>query len=378
MRIVITGGGTGGHVYPGLAVAEALRDADPEGEVLFVGTRDGMESRLVPAAGHRLETVPASGVRGLGWGARLRFLGNLSCGMASALRILGRFRPDVVLGTGGYVAVPVLAAARLRRIRSVLQEQNSVPGSANRLASRWAEVVYLGFEAAAAAFPKAPSVWTGNPVRRAVAEALAAGRGEPWDGGRPLRVLIFGGSRGARTLNRAVASVDWLKVGGLELRVQTGRDDRGDVAAALATAAGTWRREGRDLRVVEFIEDMPEALAWADLVVARAGAMTLSELTAAGLPAILVPFPHATDDHQTVNALSLSRAGAAELLPDDLCDGVALAALIGHLREDPGRLADMARRSAALARPDAAMEIAVDLLRRTGALDVPPPAAGAS
>lgn len=371
MRIVITGGGTGGHVYPGLAVAEALRTVDPDGAILFVGTRGGMEARLVPEAGHAFATVPASGVRGLGWGARLLFAANLAVGLVKALWLLGRFRPDLVLGTGGYVSVPVMAASRLLRRRAVLQEQNSVPGSANRLAARWAEMVYLGFEDGAAAFPRTPTRWTGNPVRRAVAEALNAVRRPPWNGDRPLRLLIFGGSRGARTLNRAVgeAGEAWVFDRNLEARVQTGPEDHAEVDRALAPARAAWRQDGRELKVTPFIDDMAAALGWADLVVCRAGAMTLSELTAAGLPAILVPFPHATDDHQTRNAAGMARSGAAELLPDDLCNGESLRAMVDHLRADPAGLADMGRRSAALARPGAAMEIAVDLLRRTGALD---------
>lgn len=375
MRIVITGGGTGGHVYPGLAVAEALRSVDPEGAVLFVGTRGGMEARLVPEAGLPFATVPASGVRGLGWGARLRFAGNLAAGLVRAVWLLLRFRPDLVLGTGGYVSVPVVAAARLLGKRIVLQEQNSVPGSANRLAARWAEMIYLGFEDGAAAFPGRMTRWTGNPVRRAVAEALGAARRPAWDGRRPLRLLVFGGSRGARTLNRAVAEAGeaWAFERNLEARVQTGPEDHAEVDRALGPARAAWREAGRELRVTPFIEDMADSLRWADLVVSRAGAMTLSELTAAGLPAILVPFPHATDDHQTRNAAELARAGAAELLPDDLCNGESLRAMVDHLRADPAVLADMARRSAALARPDAAMEIAVDLLRRTGALDADNP-----
>ncbi|HPF35122.1 MAG TPA: undecaprenyldiphospho-muramoylpentapeptide beta-N-acetylglucosaminyltransferase [Candidatus Krumholzibacteria bacterium] len=374
MRIVITGGGTGGHVYPGLAVAEALRGVDPEGEVLFVGTRGGMEARLVPEAGYPFTTVPASGVRGLGWGARLRFAANLAVGLVRAWWLLWRFKPDMVLATGGYVSVPVVAAARLLGRRIVLQEQNSVPGSANRLAARWAEMVYLGFAEGAEAFPGTMSRWTGNPVRRAVVESLTASRREPWNGRRPLHLLIFGGSRGARTLNRAVmeAAAAWTGETRLEARIQTGPDDHAEVDRALAATRTAWRRDGRELRVTPFIEDMAASLAWADLVVCRAGAMTLSELTAAGLPAILVPFPHATDDHQTRNAAGLSRAGAAELLPDDLCTGDSLRAMVDHLRADPEVLADMARRSAAHARPDAAMEIAVDLLRRTGALDANP------
>jgi len=370
MRILITGGGTGGHVYPGLAVAEALTTLDPTSEVLFVGTSEGLESTLVPRAGWRFITVPASGVRGLGWGARLTFLLNLLVGVGKSLGLLMRERPDVVLGTGGYVSVPVIVAARMMRRRIVIQEQNSVPGSTNKLAARWAEKIYLGFQEAAASFPGRATVATGNPVRRDVIEALTVGDQEPWDGSRPLRLLVFGGSRGARTLNEALveAAPTWCGRDDVELHLQTGPEDHGRVALAYAPGFDAWRDTGRVLRVEPYIDDMPAALRWADLVISRAGAMTLAELAAAGRPAILVPFPHATDDHQARNARGVAAAGAAEVVPDDICSGEALTAMVDHLSGDPARLRDMAAASQRRARPDAAADIAIDLLRLGGAL----------
>jgi len=370
MKIVITGGGTGGHVFPGLAVAEALQRLDPDVDIVFAGTAQGMESRLVPSAGYRFRTIAASGVRGMGWGARFQFMANLLVGTLQSLVLLISFRPDIVLGTGGYVGVPVMAAARLLRRTIVLQEQNSIPGSANRVTARWATKVYLGFSDAAAAFPLVETVWTGNPVRLGVVEALAGARARSRTLSRPLRVLVFGGSRGAQTLNRAMveAAAIWASRDDLELWIQTGPIDHHAVSLAYAAIADAWRKGGRRLLVESFIEDMPAALGWADLAVTRAGAMTLAELTVAGLPAILVPFPYATDDHQTRNAQSLSRIGAAELLPDDMCNGASLVALVDHLAAHPDSLAAMAHDVSQQARPDAAMEIAVDLMRLTGAL----------
>jgi UDP-N-acetylglucosamine--N-acetylmuramyl-(pentapeptide) pyrophosphoryl-undecaprenol N-acetylglucosamine transferase len=370
MKIIITGGGTGGHVFPGLAIAEALQILDPDVDILFAGTSTGMESHLVPEAGYRFVTIPASGVRGLGWRARFRFAANLVVGVAQSLVMLARFQPDVVLGTGGYVGVPVMAAARLQRRVMALQEQNSVPGSANKVAARWASKVYLGFQDAAESFPGVSSLWTGNPVRKNVITALTQEQAKPWSPDRPLRILVFGGSRGAHTLNKAMieAAAAWAPREQLELWIQTGPADYHAVDQAYVSAATVWGNAGRRLRVEPFINDMPEALRWADLVIARAGAMTLAELTVTGLPSILVPFPHATDDHQTRNAQSLSKFGAAELLPDDMCTGESVVAMVDHLTADPTRLAAMAHDARAQARPDAAMEIAIDLMRLTGVL----------
>lgn len=364
LRLLITGGGTGGHVYPGLAVAEAVRRLDPDASILFAGTRRGIEARLVPASGFEIVFLAASGFRGLGLAARARFAGNLVRGGLSSLALLRRVRPHVVLGTGGYVSLPVAGAARLLGVPLALQEQNAIPGSTNRLLGRWARRIYLGFAAAAAHFPAGRCRDTGNPVRAAFLDALDGARAEPL-ADRPLNLLVFGGSRGARTLNAAVggAAARWRERGDLRLLLQTGDEDHAEIAMAYAGV--------EHARVEAYIDDMPAALRWADLVVCRAGAMTLAELAAAGKPAVLVPFPFATDDHQTRNARAREAAGAARLLPDADCDADALDAIVSELAADPGRLAAMAADSAAAARPGAAMEIAADLMRLTGRLPEP-------
>ncbi len=359
--ILIAGGGTGGHVYPGLAVAEALRALAPGARISFAGTRRGLESVLVPKAGWPIDFVPASGFRGLGPGARLRFVVNFLGGLFRSLRLVGRLRPDVVLGTGGYVGAPVLAAARLLRRRTALQEQNSVPGSANRLLARWADRIYLGFAEARTFFPKRDCLVTGNPVR-ADFVARTGAAAPAFDGGRPLRLLVFGGSSGARTLNAALRELAprWRDRDDLELRLQTGTAEKEAVAAAFADFPAA------RARVDAYILDMPEALAWADLVVCRAGAMTLAELAASGAPAVLVPYPFATDDHQLRNARDFEGAGAALVLEDAACDGPALADVVESLAADPARLGVMAAACARLARPAAAAEIAADLMRLAG------------
>jgi len=358
-RILVTGGGTGGHVYPGLAVAAALGRLVPGVDVRFAGTRRGLESRLVPAAGYRLYLVPASPLRGLGTAARIMFLVNFVGGVMRSLVLMTGWRPAVVVGTGGFVGGPVMLAARMLGVPCVLQEQNAIPGSANRLVGRWARRVYLGFGAAARWFRAGTTVVTGNPVREAFNGIPA-----PADpvAGENRRVLVFGGSRGARTLNLALveAAGIWRKRGDLELRIQTGPAARDEVAAAWEGAAGP------RVAVDGYIEDMPDALSWADLVVSRAGAMTLAELQAAGRPALLVPFPHATDDHQTLNAEACHEAGAAQVLADGDCDGATLAAMVDELLADGDRLRDMGRAAAGLARPEAAGIIAADLLNLIG------------
>jgi UDP-N-acetylglucosamine--N-acetylmuramyl-(pentapeptide) pyrophosphoryl-undecaprenol N-acetylglucosamine transferase len=359
VRVLITGGGTGGHVYPGLAVAEALRGLEPRAEIRFAGTRRGLERVLVPRAGWPLDFVPASGLRGLGAAGRLAFLLNLVLGTLRSLVLLARRRPDIVLGTGGYVCAPVMLAARLVGVPCALQEQNAIPGSANRLVGRWARRVYLGFGEAASWFPKSRPVATGNPVRSAFAAVAPA---VPRSAGGPLRVLMFGGSRGAHTLNvaAAAAAATWNGRDDLELLVQTGPADLDATRAAFAGAPA-----GR-VEVVPYIEDMAGALARADLVVCRAGAMTLAELQAAGRAAVLVPFPFATDDHQRHNAEACAAAGAAEVLLDEDCDGPALVAAVDRLLAEPARLAAMGEAARRLARPAAAAVIARDLLNLVG------------
>ena len=362
LRVLLTGGGTGGHVYPALAVAEAMRRLAPDTEVHYAGTDGGIERRLAEAAGLTFHAVPASGVRGLGAAARVRFVVNFVRGTLGALSLLGRWRPDVVLGTGGYVTGPVLMAARWRGVPCALQEQNAVPGSANRLAARWARRIYLGEEAAQRWLPADRCLLTGNPVREAFrGEAPAPSFALPQPDGEPgLRVLVFGGSGGARTLNRAVvaAAAAWNDRPGLALVVQTGRDAHAEVAAAYTAAR---------VRVLPYIDAMPAVLHWADLVVCRAGAMTLAELAATGRPALLVPFPHATDNHQLRNARAREAAGAAVVLEDRDCDGAALVREVDRLAGDPARLAAMGRAAAAQARPQAAEEIAADVLRLASA-----------
>jgi UDP-N-acetylglucosamine--N-acetylmuramyl-(pentapeptide) pyrophosphoryl-undecaprenol N-acetylglucosamine transferase len=359
VRVLVTGGGTGGHVYPGLAVAGALAALVPGVDIRFAGTSRGIEATLIPGSGHRLYTVPASGFRGMGPAARLRFLGNFLRGFLRSLIILVGWRPQVVLGTGGYVSAPVMAAARVLRIPCALQEQNAIPGSTNRLVGRWARRIYLGFAGAGRYFRTGVCVTTGNPVRAEFLDDLARRPSAAGSGDRK-QVLVFGGSGGAASLNRAVteAADSWRNRSGVRFLVQTGKREWGQVAAAY---------EGSEaVEVVPYIDDMARALLGSDLVVCRAGAMTLAELQATGRPAVLVPFPHATDDHQSRNAEDCAAAGAARVLPDDRCDGSTLVGMVDELLNDAGELAKMSAAARSLAHPEAAVNIAADLLDLAG------------
>jgi len=342
MTILIAGGGTGGHLFPGLALADAL--AAHGASVIFVGTAAGIEARAVPAAGYALRLLPGRQLRGGGIARAAAGLASAAGGTLRALALLGELRPRLVVGVGGYASVAVVIAASLRRIPTVLLEQNVVPGAANRVLARLARRICVGFAESIAFLPRARAVHTGNPVR---ADLIRP---------RPPRarpgLLVFGGSAGAHRLNQAMLDA----LGPL-----------GPTLAGLETVRAAYAARGLAARVEPFIADLGAAYAAADLVVARAGAMTCAELTAVGLPAILVPYPYATDDHQRRNAEVLVRAGAAEMILDAALDGERLGTALRALLEDAGRRATMAARARALGRPDAAERVATECLRLAAA-----------
>jgi UDP-N-acetylglucosamine--N-acetylmuramyl-(pentapeptide) pyrophosphoryl-undecaprenol N-acetylglucosamine transferase len=369
VRILFAAGGTGGHVYPAIAVAQAVRQRRPDARIQFVGGRRGIEGRLVPAAGFALLRLPAAGLRGLGLGGVLRFAAAFSLAVVGAAALVLRLRPDVVLATGGYAsAAPAMAAAVLGR-PLWLQEQNSVAGSTNRWLARFAERAYVAFPQAVDGVGRAKRVEVlPNPVRpalvhargrRATAEDLARFQLEA---SRPT-VLIFGGSRGASTLNHAFAE-SWREICARtrwQAVVQTGAEEWERTRAASSTDGNGASRA----RVLPYIDDMETAYRVADLVVCRAGALTLAELSVLGKPAVLVPYPHATDDHQTRNAQAFAAAGAAIVVADAEMDGARLAACLQEIDADPHALARMGAAAAALTGGrDAADELAALLVAR--------------
>jgi UDP-N-acetylglucosamine--N-acetylmuramyl-(pentapeptide) pyrophosphoryl-undecaprenol N-acetylglucosamine transferase len=347
-RIVFSGGGTGGHLFPALAVAAELRRRHPAASIAFIGARRGMEQRLVPVAGYPLLSLPLWGIKGRGLPGRIAAGGAAAVAVLRCLAHLLARRPDLVVGIGGYASGPAVLAARFLKIRTMIMEQNHYPGATNRWLAPRVDLVCVPSPAARERLG-GRGIVTGNPVR----EEFAA-IGEP-PGGAALSLLVFGGSRGARSINRAMAdALPALAQLAPPPRIvhQTGAEDEATVREAYRSYP-----EGQ-YEVCAFIEEMPARLAVADLVVCRAGASTLAELTAAGRPAILIPYPHAADDHQRHNAETLQASGAAVVVPDAELDGSRLAEQIEELAASPERRRSMGQAARGLGLPDAARRIA--------------------
>lgn len=360
MKVMIAGGGTGGHVYPGIAVAEALMELSSEAQVVFVGGRRGLEAIAVPEAGFRIRYLMTRGFPRRQWWRWPEAIVVNVIGFLQALWAVLIERPDVVLGTGGYVSGPVSLAARLIGIPLVLQEQNSVPGVANRWLSLIADEVHLSFIEARSWFRRRDHLKvTGNPIR---AYILSGDRDQALrefglESGHPT-VFIFGGSRGAHRINEAALEAMQRLKGRVDVQfiLQTGRED-------FDWAKHTVEREGLPARVLPFLRRIHMAYAAADLVVCRSGAMTLAEIAACGTPAILIPYPHAAHDHQVVNAQNLVERGAAALILDRELTGERLAHEIAHWLADRQALSRMSANARRFARPDAAMRLATSLER---------------
>lgn len=353
MKLLIAGGGTGGHLFPALAIAEAVKAEEPGSEILFVGTRRGIEARIIPDSGYPIRFITARGMRRTGLFNTVAALWELPKGLLESVTILREFRPDYVLGVGGYASGPTVAAAVLTGVPTGIQEQNSVMGTTNRILSTFVGRVYVGWEDTVPPPPSKKTLFTGNPVR---ADLLAAQQAV--EEHETFNLLVFGGSRGARSINISmIENLDALRALGPRVRVlhQTGVDEVEAVKAAYDQA-------GICSDVREFIHDMKSAYLWADLVVCRSGAATLAELTALGKPAIVVPYPYAIGDHQTRNAMVLERAHAVRVVPDSSLKNGALVKEIVDVAENPSILSTMARNALRLGRPEAARTIARDIL----------------
>ncbi len=351
---VIAGGGTGGHFFSGVAIGDAVLERDPEARVVYVGTRAGIEGRMADAEGLDVRFIEISGIKGKSLAHRLRSVARLPGSLWQSLTILRELRPVMVVGVGGYASGPLLVAAWLMGLPTAVMEQNSVPGFTNRSVARFADRVFVGFPGAEERFAGDGAEFLGNPIRLAVVRRLAEQTFEVPEPGGTLRILVFGGSQGAHHLNTAmVEAVGHLPPelrGRIELVHQTGEADLEEVGDG-------YERAGFDrVRVTPFIRDMAAEYGRAHLVVCRAGALTVAELTIAQRPAILVPFPHAIYNHQEINARTLVDRGAARLVLDGDLDGENLAQEISALAGDPAAMAAMSQASAALARPDAGME----------------------
>jgi UDP-N-acetylglucosamine--N-acetylmuramyl-(pentapeptide) pyrophosphoryl-undecaprenol N-acetylglucosamine transferase len=365
VRLVIAGGGTGGHLFPGIAVAEEFLSRDSTNEVLFVGTERGIEARVLPRLGFRVEFIAAAGIRGKGGFSQVKGVAMLLYGYAQSRRILKEFRPDRVLGVGGYASGPVVLAARGLQIRRFVHEQNAIPGMTNKILSRFAEEVFISLDESRQFFPKGKALLTGNPVRK---EILASAGNPPALSGTPLcqrgaggdfRLLIFGGSAGAHSVNQAVMAALPFLAGSRErlaITHQTGENDLAEVREA-------YRREGFAAEVVPFIDDMAGAYRDAALVVCRAGATTIAEVTACGKACIFIPYPHAVDDHQRRNAEALLKKGAGFMLLEQELSGESLARMIGELIAEPGKIEAAGQSARELARLDAARVIVDEMIK---------------
>jgi UDP-N-acetylglucosamine--N-acetylmuramyl-(pentapeptide) pyrophosphoryl-undecaprenol N-acetylglucosamine transferase len=356
IRVVVAGGGTGGHLFPGIAVAEEVMARNPDSRILFVGTGRKFETSVLKANGYRHATIKIQGLKGRGLWNQFRTLLQLPLSLVASARILNDFEPDFVMGVGGYSAGPVVVAARFAGIRTAIQEQNVLPGITNRMLSRFADRLYLSFEETRglAATPKA--VVTGNPVRREFLSMAASTDRSPPSQVARFTVLVAGGSQGAHAINMAMLDTVALlgQPGRFSFIHQTGTADENQVRTAYARAR-------IDHTVKAFFSDMARQYQKADLVICRAGATSVAELTVLGKPVIFVPYPFAADDHQRLNAESLVKAGAAEMITQEKLNGPLLAERIGYYAKTPGRLSEMALRAGKLGRPNAARDIVDDM-----------------
>ncbi len=350
LRVIVAGGGTGGHLYPGIAVARELLARQADATVTFAGTARGIEARVIPREGFELDVIRSGGLKGKSLGSAVRGAALIPLGLADAWRIVSRRRPHLVIGVGGYSSGPVVLAAALRRVPTMLLEQNAVPGLTNRILARVVRAAAVTYESSRVFFGDKAFV-SGNPVRAEFVSATGAGRDSEPAG--PTRVLVFGGSQGAHAINVAmIAAAPTLRASGVPLAIthQTGERD-------VEMVRGGYSGAGLPAEVEPFLFDMARRLRAADIVVCRAGATTLAELMASGRPSVLIPLPTATDDHQRKNAEAMASAGAADVLLQADATGDALAARILRLVADEPARRRMSEAARALARPDAAREI---------------------
>lgn len=356
MKIIVSGGGTGGHIYPALTLIRALEKEVPALDVLYVGTHAGLEADIITKEGIPFETVDLQGFKRSLSPANLWRAARAVKGVGRAMGIVRKFQPDVVIGTGGYVCGPVLMAAGLLGIPSLIQEQNVIPGITNKILARFVDKIATGYQEADKYFPAAKVIFTGNPIRAEVMEPRQENAYEAF-GLRPGRktVLVSGGSRGARSINRAMVEVLKHYAGRDDMQIlhATGKDEYEDIMNR-ARSSGMDLARADNLRVEPYLYDMPKAMSIADLAVFRAGATGLAELTAKGIPAILIPYPYAAENHQEYNARAVEKAGAARVILNKEISPEILIEAIDSLLADEGRLHRMAAASRALGRPRAA------------------------
>lgn len=347
MRIVIAGGGTGGHLFPGIAIAEEFIKRDKKAEVLFIGTKRGIESRILGPAGYDLRTIDVEGIKGRGVRALMKGFYQIPQSMLQSRRIMKQFQPQMVIGVGGYASGPAVLAAYFMRIPTAIAEQNAVPGITNRILGKVAKLIFVTYARTAELFAHSKVLVSGNPVRAAFMDVhkLPKEVKEFW------RLLVFGGSQGAQAINKSmVEMLPRLQNMKISVLHQTGARDVESVRKA-------YERYGIKAEVTPFIVDMAAAYRQADLIICRAGATSLAEITAAGKVPILIPFPWATNDHQTKNAQAMADAGAAMMIRENDLSGERLFEAVENLLSDTKKLAIMEENSARLGNTNAAATI---------------------
>ena len=337
-------------MFPGIALAEEFLKRDRNSEVLFVGTDKGIENRILGGLGYRLATLAVEGIKGRGLGRALAALLKIPRSMIQSWGIIRGFRPDIVIGVGGYASGPAVLAAHMMGLPTVIAEQNALPGLTNRILGRITDRIFLTVTETSRWFPKRKCIVSGNPIRASFLKGKEEGSRQE---GEPFTLLVFGGSQGARAVNgamvEAIASLQDIK-DSFRVIHQTGPEQLDSITRA-------YRDQGMDVEVSPFIMDMAEAYRKADLLVCRAGATSIAEITAGGKAAILIPFPHAVGDHQTRNAEVLANAGAAVMIAENDLSGPLLAETIKRLYHHRGFIREMAAKSTALGHPQAAAEI---------------------
>lgn len=358
MKVILSGGGTGGHIYPALTIADQIKKQNPEAEILFVGTEHGMEKDLVPRYGYAIEFIKVQGFRRSLSLDTLKSVFELFTGLWGAYSLLGRFKPDLVIGTGGYVCGPIVFLAALRGIATCVQEQNALPGVTNKILSRFVDCIYLGYNEAGKYFPgKAKQIFTGNPIRSDILKSTREqGLAEFGLDPKKKTVLVAGGSLGAASMNKAMLKVESLLSGRDDVQVlhSTGNNNYEKYMEAVKAQGGF----ADNIIIKPYLHDMPLALGAADIAVFRSGAIGLAELTAKGVPSILIPFPYATDNHQEFNARALEAVGAAKVILDKELTGDKLLEQLEKLLISDDELQKMKRSAKNVGRPDAAAEIA--------------------
>jgi len=349
MKLLIAGGGTGGHLFPGVAIAEELRAREPGAGVHFVGTRRGIEARILPELGWDHEFIEVSGLKTVGAAGAVRGLFRLPRALWQSRALLRRHRPDVVVGVGGYASGPVVLMARLAGIPTAICEQNSIPGVTNRILGRVVRAVFLAFDESRRFFATRKVHMSGNPVRRDLVQKLLAPAAPAPSDDRTLHLLVVGGSQGASAVNQVAsqALIDLARERPLTIVHQTGQ-------TSLDETAARYRDAGITAEVRPFIKEMAAEYARADVIVSRAGATTVAELAIAGKPAIFIPYPHAADNHQEINAREMASAGAALMFRQADLTAPILSEHLRKLLDDPGLRQHMGSAMKRLARPGAA------------------------